>query len=181
MIRDRINNEYFEWLFDLMCRNKFAGQISYRKLLTRLHSTIFSYSIPNDANRASDGEDLRYRFILEHPQYDVYDLDYLEGPCTVFEMVAALSIRCEEMFMDDPTVGDRTRQWFWNMIVNLGLGEMSDDMYDESYVDEVVTRFLDREYGPDGEGGLFTIRNCGCDLRTVEIWYQLNWYLDEFV
>lgn len=181
MMRERINNEYFEWLFDLMCGNRFSRQITYRRLLTHLHSIIFSYSIPHDANRASDGVDLRYRFILEHPNYRTSDLDYLDGPCTVFEMVAALAIRCEETIMDDPTVGDRTRQWFWGMITNLGLGGMVDDRYDEQYVDAVITRFLNREYEPDGTGGLFTIPGCRYDLRNVEIWYQLNWYLDKLV
>ena len=181
MIRDRIKNEYFEWLFDLMCASRFARQNSYRNLLTHLHSIIFDYSIPNDENRARDGISLRYRFILSHDQYSDSDLDYLDGPCTVFEMIAALAIRCEEQYMDNPTVGDRTRQWFWNMIVNLGLGDMCNDRYDEQYVETVIVRFLNRDYEPDGRGGLFTIPNCRYDLRTVEIWYQLNWYLDRFV
>ena len=38
-----------------------------------------------------------------------------------------------------------------------------------------------REYAPDGRGGLFTIRNCEEDLRKVEIWYQLCWYLDTII
>ena len=45
-------------------------------------------------------------------------------------------------------------------------------------VEDVIERFLDREYGPDGKGGLFTVRHCEYDLRDVEIWYQLCWYLD---
>lgn len=180
MIRDRINNEYFEWLIDLVCGSRFARQNSFRKLLTRLHSTIFSYSIPNDENRASDGVSLRYRFVLFHDYYQDSDLGYLDRPCSVLEMITALAIRCEEQYMDDPTVGDRTRQWFWGMIVNLGLGDMCDERYDEQYIDTIIDRFLNREYEPDGRGGLFTIPNCEYDLRAVEIWYQLNWYLDKF-
>ena len=182
MIQNGINNEYFEWLFDLVCENRFSRQISYRKLLTYLHSTVFSYSIPNDANRAEDGINLRYRFVIARDYYDVdYRYDLVGGPCTMLEMVAALALRCEETLMDDPTIGNRTSQWFWSMIVNLGLGDMYDENYDEIYVEEVVTRFLRREYDPDGNGGLFTIRNCPTDLRKVPIWYQFNWYLDRFV
>ena len=80
--------------------------------------------------------------------------------------------------MDDPRIGDRTSQWFWGMIVNLGIGAMNDDRFDEKYVDEVIERFLNREYEPDGRGGLFTVKNCDTDLRNVEIWYQLCWYLN---
>ena len=64
------------------------------------------------------------------------------------------------------------------MIASLGLNGMSDNHYDEKYVNDVINRFLDREYEPNGKGGLFTIRNCEHDLRDVEIWYQLCWYLD---
>ena len=79
--------------------------------------------------------------------------------------------------MDDPDVGDRTGQWFWSMITSLGLGSMTDDRFDWHYTHTVVTRFLNREYEPNGKGGLFTIRNCHRDLRKVEIWDQLCWYL----
>jgi hypothetical protein len=93
-------------------------------------------------------------------------------------MIIALAIRCEETYMDDASIGDRTGQWFWGMIRNLGLGSMVDSRFDKLYVEEVVRRFLDREYEADGTGGLFTIKNCDADLRDVEIWYQLCWYLD---
>jgi len=133
-----------------------------------------------DRNRANDGIDLRYRFILAHGYEDVYDdvMDYLGGPCTVLEMMIALAITCEEDIMDDPAMGNRTGQWFWGMIVNLGLGSMIDDRFDKRFVDDTIKRLLDREYEPDGRGGLFTVKYCDRDLRTVEIWYQLCWYLN---
>ena len=64
------------------------------------------------------------------------------------------------------------------MIVNLGLGSMTDNRYEAYVVDDILDRFLDREYEPDGKGGLFTIRGCKHDLRKVEIWYQTCWYLN---
>lgn len=178
-MRRRINDEYFEWLLHLVCGERFSKSISYRKLLTHLHRIEFTYSIPNDVNRAEDGVDLRYRYALSQDDMDV--LRYLEGPCSIFEMIAALSIRCEETIMDNPNIGDRTGQWFWSMITNLGLGSMNDDCFDEAEVNEIIGRFLDREYEPDGRGGLFTIKHCKRDLRDVEIWYQLCWYLDNIV
>lgn len=180
MTRFRITNEYFNWLTDLMCKERFAPGTSYSKLLEKLHDTVFRYSIPKDQNRAEDGIDLRYRFAITNGYEDVYDmvLDILDGPCSVFEMMVALAIRCEEAIMDSPDMGDRTGQWFWKMVVSLGLGSMMDDRFDEIFVEEAIDRFLDREYEPNGIGGLFTIRNCDRDLREVEIWYQLCWYLD---
>lgn len=178
-MRNEINNEYFEWLFSLACGNRYSPNISYRKLLMYLHSREFIYLMPMDENRAADGMELRYRFTYEH--YGVDDTSYIDGPCSILEMMIALAIRCETNIMDDPSVGDRTTQWFWEMIVNLGLGSMDDDRFDKRSVSVIIDRFLDREYSPDGRGGLFIIRNCEHDLRTVEIWYQLCWYLDNIV
>lgn len=174
-LADRINNDYFEWMFEVVCEKRYPKEISYRKLLTLLHSMEFTYTIPRDENRAADGVDLRWRFAYLENCRDLYE--YLEGPCSVLEMMIALSIRCENM-MDDPRKGDRTAQWFWGMITNLGLGAMHDANFDKKYVESAVERFLNREYEPNGEGGLFTVRNRDTDLRTVEIWYQLCWYLD---
>ena len=175
-MQDRIINEYFEWLFNLVCGRRYSKRVSFRRLLSYLHSITFSYSIKKDANRAADGVDLRYRFALEQGYADTPEC--LDGPCSVLEMMVALSIRCEETIMDDPNIGDRTSQWFWGMITNLGLGSMIDDRFDRQYVDDVITRFLNRKYDPDGKGGLFRIKNCMYDLRKIEIWNQLCWYLN---
>lgn len=163
---------YFDW----MCRKiaDYGTMVDFTLLLNHLHNIEFTYSIPRDANRAEDGLGLRYRFSYETGLPEVY----LEGPCSVLEMMVALVIRCEETIMDDPEVGDRTGQWFWGMVVNLGLGYMDNERYDMTYVNDVIGRFLARDYEPNGEGGLFTIKGCPYDLREVEIWYQLNWYLD---
>lgn len=175
---NEISNEYFEWLYNLVCGKRYSKRISYRKVLMFLHSVEFRYSIPADANRAKDGEDLRYRFALDHDLSVRMVYQSIDRPCSVFEMMVALAIRCEETIMDNPRVGDRSGQWFWEMIVNLGLGSMLDSSFDKKRVETAVKKFLDREYESNGKGGLFTIRRCEYDLRTVEIWYQLCWYLD---
>lgn len=172
-----ILNHYFEWLCNSVCGDRILGGPSYRKLLMHLHSTQFYYSIPKDEDRYNAGVDLRWRFICAN-NYSVEALGELEGPCSVLEMMIALAIYCEEHIMDDPSYGDRTGQWFWGMVTNLGLGASYDGNFDRSYVEEVITRFLDRKYEPDGKGGLFRIRNCKDDLRRVEIFHQLCWYLN---
>lgn len=177
--KDDLQSRYFRWMFDLVCGRRYAKEVSFRKLLEHLHNTRFIFSIPKDENRAEDGIDLRYRFvrIIHKENY----LDYLDGPCSVLEMMVALAIHMEEGVMDDPEYGDRTGQWFWGMVVNLGLGSMTDNRYDERYVNDILDRFLDRDYEPDGRGGLFTVKDTDVDLRSVEIWYQMCWYLDEFL
>jgi hypothetical protein len=181
MTRDRVIDAYFEWMYDIVCGDRFAKQISYRKLLAHLHDTEFIFLIPKDQNRAEDGVHLRYRFASAY-DYDVdWTMDILDGPCSVLEMMIALSIRCEENIMDDDDFGNRTGQWFWGMVVSLGLGSMIDDRYSKNVVESAINKFLYRDYEPNGRGGLFTIRHCEHDLRDVEIWHQLCWYLDSIV
>lgn len=172
---DRINDDYFEWLCYVIDVDRFSRHTSYRKLLAHLHNIEFTWFIPKDDNRADDGIQLRRRFGLVRD--DVTLASYIPGPCSVLEMMVALAIRCEETIMDDALLGDRTGQWFWGMIHNLDLNCMTDNRFDRDYVDDCVARLLNREYDPDGRGGLFTVRNCPHDMRDVEIWCQLSWYL----
>lgn len=179
MTERELTASYFNWMYQLVCNDEYSRGLSYRKLLHHLHKTEFFYSIPMDGNRAEDGMGLRYRFGYECSLDRRAIASYLDNlPCSVLEMMVALSIRCEEM-MEDPEAGDRTGLWFWNMIVSLNLGSMDDQRFDRVYTNDILGRFLNRKYAPNGEGGLFTVRNSRYDLRSVEIWYQMNWYLDE--
>ena len=179
MTRDELKFDYFDWMYGLVCDTKYPKKLSYRKLLNFLHNMDFTYQLTMDSNRFEDGIELRYRFGYENGYDCSVIANYLDdSPCSVLEMLIALSIRLEEHIMDDPEIGDRTGQWFWNMITNLGLGSMDDRKFNENRVEDIVTRFLERQYEPDGQGGLFTLENCHYDLRKVEIWYQACWYLD---
>lgn len=183
MNRNGIKNRYFQWLYDKVCSNRYHKDISYRKLLMQLHSIDFTYSIRKDENRAKDGESLRYRFARETTIDEPVDyiLDCLDGPCSVLEMMIALAIRCEEDYMDDPAYGNRSAQWFWEMIANLNLGSMEDSRYNKHYVDDAIQKFLDRDYDYDGRGGLFRVRNSDVDMRDLEIWYQMCRFIDAVV
>lgn len=180
MTRNELNSRYFKWIYDLVCAEKRFDRVSYKTLLEYLHSVEFNYIIEMDGNRVEDGVDLRYRFGYESGISDPVIAEYLDDrPCSVLEMMTALAIRCEESIMDNPDIGDRTGLWFWGMIESLGLYSMNDANFDKREADVIIGHFINREYKRNGEGGLFTIRNCKRDLRSVEIWYQAMWFLDE--
>lgn len=182
MTRDELNHEYFEWMLQLVYSERYSKRRSYRRLLTHLYEKEFVYILYMDENRYADGIDLRYRFAYElnYPR-SIITRYFGNCPCSVLEMMIALSLRCEEHIMDDPDIGNRTDQWFWGMIENLGLASMTDSAFDEEYTDDIISRLLNRDYEPDGEGGLFTVKDCPKDLRTVDIWYQLMWYLNSII
>lgn len=172
-----ITDQYFNWICRLVTDRKHPKS-RYRSLLEFLYDSDFMYLLDNDVNRANDGMNLRYRFAYDngYPSY-VIDENF-DRYCNVLEMIAALAFRVEEQIMNDPEIGDRTPQWFWMMIKNLGLIDQTNDNFDELYSKRVIERFLNRDYSPDGEGGLIVLSNCRYDLRTVEIWDQMMWYLN---
>lgn len=179
---DELDNLYFNWLYQLVCNDMYSFRTSHRKLLMRLHATDFIWFIDMDINRAYDGMSLRERFEYELSlEPSTMDLYFGSRPCSVLEMMIALAIKCEENIMGDPNYGDRTGQWFWSMVVSLGLGSMTDYRYNKEEVDSVIFRFLTRKYDRDGKGGLFTVPNCGVDMREIEIWRQMCLYLNDTV
>ena len=173
-----VREQYFNWMYDMVFTKRAP---SYVRLLRYLNRQEFTYNIRLDGNRADDGLYLRYRFKQENHLRAV-DVDRcLTGKCSVLEMMVALCLRIEEDIMDDPVKGNRIHKWFHVMLKSLGLLDMDDAYFDERYADKVITRFLNREYEPNGAGGLFRIKDCPYDLRSVEIWYQMCWYFDSIL
>ena len=101
-------------------------------------------------------------------------------PCTVLEMLLALAMRMDNI-MGGVDGECNVSYWFWILLENLDLATMTDDRYDKDYIYDRVDMFLDRQYDSDGEGNIFYIPNCREDLRDVEIWMQMCWYLDSIL
>lgn len=181
MTQTELKNRYFAWLCNIVSNEKYFKQLSYTDLLSKLYSTEFIFFYGRDANRAEDGTELRYRFGYEKN----FDMNFIadeldDKPCSVLEMMIALSIRMEEHIMSDPSFGNRTGQWFWNMIASLGLGHMNNDKFNERVIDVKLSQFMNRDYDRDGSGGLFTIEDTDTDMRGIDIWYQMNLYLQRY-
>lgn len=165
-------NEYFEWLLKTITEGDSSLLKGYSKCLKVLFETEFICTLDMDENRIYDGLDLRAEFEEEAGLY----LDSL-GPCTVLEMMIALSLRCEGQIMTDVYDGGAFK-WFWGMFRTIGLMSYPDCDFSYSAVSGAIKRFLERGYSSDGDGGLFYIPNTSHDLRQEEIWYQMHLYLD---
>ena len=183
MTEYELNKKYFQWMYQLVYGNRRDPRgLSYEKLFNLLYDKEFTYIIDMDSNRYSDGIDLRGRFIDETGINGYFvDLYLNKRPCSVLEMMLALAIRCEEHIMDDPDIGNRTGYWVQLMIKNLGLNFNDDCHFNEENAESIIIRFLDRKYARDGTGSLFIVSNAPRDMRTTEIWYQMNWYLSDFI
>lgn len=180
MIYTDIAGRYFDWLYERVCGDWEPRGLSFHRLLAFLYNQNFTPSCELDGARAEDGLDLRYRFA--QTQNIVYQdiQDAFAGiPCSMLEMMVALSIRIEEHILEDAASGNRVGQWFWNMVVSLGLVAMDDTRFDEERAQSVLDRFNAREYQPNGAGGLFTLMYPKEDMRPIDIWYQLMGWLAE--
>ena len=179
-VRPRVYTQeaYLQWISWLVYDERRMRRSSWEKLFRLLSRTEFTYILDMDENRAIDGLELRRRFCEERACESPLPPD---APCSVLEMMAALAKRCEDHIMEDPEIGNRTGEWFFVMIDSLGLGGMDDAYFDEERAREILSRFLNRDYAPDGHGGLFILPDAPPDLQQVDIWYQMMRYLSRLV
>lgn len=163
-----VDNDYYLWLLKQI--NYIPGD-TYDKLLEYLHSVPFYWDVDNDGNRCEDGLQLRQIFMHEEGWNTVPISDEV---CTVLEMFISLALRIENDIMWDGEI-DRTSEWFWIMIHNLGFS-----MHNESNWNDILEIFMRRQYAENGEGGLFPLKNgVSIDQRGVEIWDQMQQYMLE--
>lgn len=159
---------YFKYLINKISDNGVWRGRSYTELLQYLSSKTFYAIMELDENREGWGLYLRR------------DLDYdIQGPCSMLEMLVGLAIRIEEVDLHDWEVGDQTPVWFWTMIQNLGLIHQTDERFNYRKVDDIICRFLNRDYAPNGKGGLFILEDPTVDARDMTIWQQVQEWIME--
>lgn len=184
-IEATIKADYFRWLCGLVEGITEDPRTSYKGLLYTLFAKDFYCFVANDSNRSSDGIYLRREYLEAiKANDDEHGVEWtaLTGPCRMLEMMIALAKRCEDDIMYDPKKKDRTRDWFFVMIKNLGLDIYTDANFDylsQEQINRVLDTVIERTYTKKGEGGLFPLKEPKQDQRKVEIWFQLTAWLNE--
>ena len=164
--------DYFTWLCELL-----DGDGKYNRLLNTLYYREFIYSVPNDANRAFEGVEIRRKYCKEMGiKYEPLSFKYQY--CTILELLLGLAYRCEDI-MSDQREEVSVQEWFWKLLSNLHISEYDDENFNESKANLPVNRIIDRAYERNGEGGIFPLKYTKKDQRRVELWYQMNEYLVE--
>lgn len=172
----RIKDRYIEWIFSVI-RTKYIDPKKYTFLLKTLYDTEFIYYDDMDRNRSCDGLALRYRFGAEKNICEnVISKEFDIFPCSVLEMMIALSIRAFESTTNSFPYPIKPNDMFWMMIDNMNLIDQTNDMFNINYVQSSINFMMSKSYGIDGKGGLFYIPNTKHDMRTSDIWYQMQWW-----
>ena len=171
---------YFNWLLNKIDNGR-LNEYSY--LLSLLFDYPFKPIIDMDYNRSEDGKSLRYAYTREEIIDDLpsvvrkyIDKDY----CSILELMIGVSIRIEG-YMEDEEHDCRINEWFWDMIGSLGLIRQTNDKFNKELIEDILERFNNRDYEPDGEGSLFTIVDSDKDMRDIEIWYQMCSYINSIL
>lgn len=168
-----IEDLYFNWLYaKVLDRPGTTPNTRYQSLLYLLHTTEFVWTLSGDDNRAEEGKDLRRQFMRE-ARVGRVDPEWLSMGCSVLEMLIAFARRAA--FETEKPEQD----WFWLMMENLGIDDISEATYRENAVriGDVMHTLVWRTYDHLGRGGLFPLSHSDNDQRDVQIWYQFAEYV----
>ena len=99
----------------------------------------------------------------------------MDIPVSILEIMVSMAVRIEDTIMKNTSENNRTAEWFWDMMQNLGLRQQSNDIYDgDEYVDKILHDFNNRKYEKNGLGSLFITRDMSKDMRKMELWFQMH-------
>lgn len=185
-IRQLVDMDYSGAYFCWLCgKIDFGNKVhEYWQLLGILFYTKYIPILEMDQNRESDGLDYRWIFCSE---YDV-NLEELNSQlganCRVLEMMIAMAELISNDELGDRTKGDRTPDWFWRMVKNLGLNPFRDvdgsiDLETRSCITYILHKWIYREFDYNGVGSPFPLKNPPGDERDVELLYQMRAYVQE--
>lgn len=167
---DAVKN-YLRWL----CDDVGLDYNNYSNLVSTMLTYVFNDTVDNDINRTWDA--IANREDFEH-EYDV-EVDIGDNDSAgILEVLVVLSRRAADI-MYDANNEDQTEYYFDIMMRNLGLYKYDNDHYDHHKVSNILHIFNNRMYDRYGHGSIFVVNNPPGDMKDVEIWSQLNWYLTE--
>jgi hypothetical protein len=159
-----VAESYFDWLVGQVWD---GPGIAFKDLFKLLFNTEFIPVHADDFGRESDGLALRSTYLDDyHPEHD--------SGCSILEALIALSNRLS-FLTDDPTA-----TWFWELLRNLGLSDYSHiSEEDLPVVQDRLDRFVWRDYGRDGVGGIFPLHVLKNNQKAQGLWYQFcNYYYE---
>lgn len=168
MVMTNPESRYFLWLCNWI---RADNHKEFGSLLRRLNSLTFYSLVPHDDNRALDGLNYRETYFRQT------GIEPPLGDCTVLEVLIGIAERMSYLLYDpDLENEDQVHIWFWYLIENLGLTP-----YDTYGNEDKINIWLERKYDSDGTGGLFPLKYSKEDQRKVEIWYQMQAYVNEYL
>ncbi len=169
-----LDEQYLTWLYSQVAAVGIGNPVkTHWTLLGQLYRHEFVYLIGNDENRALDGIELRREF-AEASDIRIEDQEWMEFPCSMLELLVALSRR---LSFDG---GGEPRERFWEMMDNLRLSKYTDAAgVDVDGVHMTLENVIWRNYRTNGVGGIFPLKHATQDQTGIELIYQMSDYILE--
>lgn len=165
-----IDQPYYEWLISQIEIPK-TFRKTFDQLFEHLHEVEFVWMVLGDDNRVQDAKDLRTEFKNRYGRTDFKEY------VSVLEVMIAVSRIVEFV------AGGVAAEWAWRLIDNLGLNHFHDPLTRRNLerIDEILEALIWRTYERNGQGGFFPLIFPKEDQTKIEIWYQLNAYVNEII
>lgn len=175
LIKD-IWHEYYKWLLYHVRVSENRKFMQYSSLFKYLHNKRFRYTIFMDKNREADGLYLRDEFFGD---LNIRNGEMEQGAC-VLEVLVALACRMDDDYVGDPGV-EEPDELFMELLFNLGFKDFTNNKWGiyKDLADEIIDKWLDREFDQCGNGSIFPIKKPHRDQREIEIWAQMSEYIYE--
>ena len=159
-----LGRDYIDWLFFT-----FGDSNRYDiKIFNTLASIEYRSQDNRNQGRLYAGLQLRSDFAYD---IGVYEADVADGPCSVLEFICALG---REMYIQCSQASPS--QFVWEMLDNLDILTLG-----YAYqIEDVVSKWLNGDYGYDGSGGIYAIPGIQTDMRTLSVWEQMHLYLNSY-
>ena len=177
---ESLRDAYLEWLESQMRDGNDRPDKTFRDLAAMMFATEFFPTVPMDDNRVHDGKDLRTEFanaVSRSARKQREAADYLMqmAPISFLEVLIGLSRTMAFV------AGGEAPGWCWQLLTNLELHRMPDPLTSAKRrkVDDTMHAVIERTYSPDGMGGFFPLAWPDGDQTKIELWYQLNAYVEE--
>ena len=155
---------------------------SYDTCLRLLHEIPFYWTIWSDENRAGDA--LAYRqseFLGYQSSLESIDPEWLKmwsaAAPSVLEVLLGMARRYESYF-EEPTCYYFQEHLFKNLGLTRYHGRVLSTARQDAIRDR-IDEWLSRTFEPNGQGSPFPLHHPYTDMRTVEIWAQMNAYSAE--
>lgn len=174
----KFSHSYFSWLRDQAFHRK-TQQLVYEGVLMTLYDIPFYWINLRDQDRAGDATVFRKyaRHQLDQTQHDVPAewLDRWEQSApSVLEVMIGIAERWHQYF--ELPISFFFGHMFHNLRLQFFRGANLRPS-EEEQVRTIIDNWLSRQIGPFGEGSPFPIsQGFGPDMRTLDIWAQMNAY-----
>ena len=183
MNHEEIKKEYIDYLMDRIGLEK-DGDDGYYDFCRKMLDSDFVPLVDMDSNRCCECLGLRADFEEAGHEYGADMLDFLLADNgTMMELLCVMAEKMQYE-MADSQYEASVRKWFVELLGNCGLDRFArnEDFKKEGAgqeIDDILYTVIFRDYGWDGEGGLFPLFLAQRDQRRLELVAQMNDYLAE--